>query len=125
MNGNNKQDKYEPEDNFLAINYGEKKQYKNYKLFKVTRKKCGKYGHIASDFWVNENNGNDNRNTNKNNRKPQFNGECNNCRERSHREVGCRGKNKKKKMTSKTSLWVPNSVEKYHKTKENKFSKNC
>ena len=61
---------------------------KNGKFLKGECNKCVKYGHIVSDFWGDSNKGNEKRNGN-NNRKPPFNGECNNCGKRGQREVDC------------------------------------
>ena len=47
---------------------------------------CGKYVHIVSDCWCN-NNRNHNRNNNKTARNPHINRECNNCGKRGHRAV--------------------------------------
>ena len=96
LNGNKKQEKPGPEEKVLELNSREKKQYKNGKFFKETCNKCGKYGHRASDWWGNDNKGNDNRNDNKNNMKSCFNGECNNCGKRSLRVVDCWAKKKEK-----------------------------
>ena len=50
LNGRNIKIKEEPEDNILALNYGEKKwRNKNRFFFKGGCKKCGKYYHRVSD----------------------------------------------------------------------------
>ena len=96
MSGNKTQEKTEPEDKVLALNSVGNKQNKNGKFFKSECNKCGKYGHRASDFWVNINKVNDNRNNSKNNRKPLFNGEGGNCGKIGHMAVYCWSNNKDK-----------------------------
>ena len=80
-------EKEESEEKFLALNARENKWInKNSKFFKGKYKKCGKYGHRASDHWGDNN---DKRNENKTSRNPRFNRECNNCGKRSHKAVDC------------------------------------
>ena len=71
------QEKWDPEEKFITLNYAENKQQKS-KLFKGTCKNCGKFVHRSSYFWLNDNN----RKKNKNKRKPCFNGECKNVGKR-------------------------------------------
>ena len=64
-----KQEKQDPEDKFLEINYREREQNKS-KFYKVTYNKFGKYGHRESGWWGNKNK----VNKSKNKIKPRFGG---------------------------------------------------
>ena len=86
LNGNKTQKNIEPEDKVLSLNAENKKRNSNNgRFFKGKCNKCVKYGHIESDCWGNSNKVNENRNENKNNRKPRFDRECDNCGKIGHR----------------------------------------
>ena len=119
------QEKEESENKVLALNSGENNWRKNNsKFFKEECNKCDKYGHTASDCWVN-NNKTDNRNEHKTARKTCFYWECNICgKEVIRLLIIGRRKEKRMMMTSKTSLWDPYSMDKSKKRRTNKITKN-
>ena len=83
------QDKEESENKVLALNSGENNWRKNNsKFFKEECNKCDKYGHRASDCWVNNNKKN-NRNEKNTAENTCFNWECNTCGKRFHTAVYC------------------------------------
>ena len=81
---------------------------------------CGEYGDRASDLLGNEKKGNGNNN----NRKPRFNGECNNYGEKATGQLNVGWRRKREKITLKTLLWGAHYVEKSQKVTTNKTSNN-
>ena len=81
LSGNKKLEKLYPEEKVILQIDRENNQHKS-NFFKGTCNTCDKYGHRASDFWRGEK-----RETkNKNIIKPRFNGEGNNCGEKSQED---------------------------------------